>query len=360
MTRARRPPGKVLIVRLSALGDVVHVLPALDALRRGLPGAHLAWLVEEKAASLLAGHPQLDRVHVLPRGRAVAALLRERRPFAAARALSGFFGALRRERFDVALDFQGNLRSSLAALFSGARTRVGFARGFCKEGAHLFTNVHVTPPGRRVHKVEKNLALVRALGVDTARARARLAIPEAARGRAAAFFGGLGRGAFVGLHPGVSKFGAFKQWPPARYAAVARALAERGEARAVVTWGPGERDLAERVVALAPGAAALAPETASILELAAIYERCAAVLGCDTGPVHLAAALGVPVIGLYGPKDPRVYAPWGGERGRVDTIWKEVHCSPCTLRWCGNVICMDSILPEEVTAALERAIAAAP
>jgi lipopolysaccharide heptosyltransferase I len=354
---ARRLPRKLLIVRLSALGDVVHVLPALDALRRGLPEAHIAWLVEERAASLLEGHPQLDRVHVLPRGRAVAALLRERRPIAAAAALSGFFGALRRERFDAAIDFHGNLRSGLATLLSGARRRIGFARGFCKEGSHVFTNEHVRPPGRRIHKVEKNLALVRALGLGTEAARARLAIPPAARRRADELLGGLGRGALVGLHPGVSKFGAFKQWPPARYAAVARALAERGLARALVTWGPGERELAAEVVALAPGAALLAPETGSILELAALYERCAAVLGCDTGPVHLAAALGVPVVGLYGPKDPRVYAPWGGA-GPADTIWKEVHCSPCTLRWCGNVICMDAIAAEEVTAAVERAIAA--
>jgi lipopolysaccharide heptosyltransferase I len=352
-----RPPRKVLIVRLSALGDVVHVLPALDALRRGLPRAHLAWLVEERAASLLAGHPQLDRVHVLPRGRFVAEW-RARRPLAAAGALGAFFADLRRERFDVAIDFQGNLRSALAALLSGARARVGFARGFSKEGSHLLANVRVAPPSRRLHKVEKNLALVRAIGVETDGARARLAIPDAARRRADAFFAALGPGAPpVALHPGVSKFGAFKQWPPERYAAVARALAAHGAGRAIVTWGPGERDLAERVAALAPGAARAAPETGSILELAAIYERCAAVLGCDTGPVHLAAALGVPVVGLYGPKDPRVYAPWAGA-GPADTIWKQVHCSPCTLRWCGNVICMDSIGPGEVTAAVERAVAA--
>ncbi len=106
--------------------------------------------------------------------------------------------------------------------------------------------------------------------------------------------------------------------------------------------------------------AVVAPETASILELAAIYERCAAVVGCDTGPVHLAAALGVPVIGLYGPKDPAIYGPWSArENHPQDAIWKQVHCSPCTLRWCGNVICMDAIRPDEVRAAVERAIAGA-
>jgi lipopolysaccharide heptosyltransferase I len=358
MPRPRRAPRRLLIVRLSALGDVIHVLPALDALRRALPEAHIAWLVEDRAATLLAGHPQLDRVHVLPRARLAATLFRERRPLAAAEGLAAFFGALRRERFDTAIDFQGNLRSGLATLLSGARRRVGFGRGFAKEGSHLLTNVHVAGFSRRSHKVERNLALVAALGIDTAGARARIAVPPDARARAAAFLAPLGPGPFVAIHPGVSKFGAFKQWAPERYAEVARALAARRAARAVVTWGPGERELALRVVSLSEGAAALGPETASLLDLAALFERCAAVAGCDTGPVHLAAALGVEVIGLYGPKDPRIYGPWVASRGGpAEVIWKHVHCSPCTLRWCGNVICMDAIGPGEVAAALERAVA---
>ncbi len=359
---------RVLLVRLSALGDCVHVLPALDALRRGLgPGAHVAWLVEEKAGSLLKGHPQLDRVHVLPRG-AVTAEMRAGRPLAAAGALGTFFRELRGERFDATLDFQSNLRSSLAALATGARLRVGFGRGYCKESSWLLRNRNVVPSSRRFHKVERNILLVRALGVETAGARPVLHLPEAARAKAAAFFGErFGAAAarpVVALHPGVSKFGAFKQWAPERYAAVARDLDRSGQARTLVTWGPGERPLAEEVARAAQAGgtdAAVAPETASILELAALYERCAAVVGCDTGPVHLAAAIGVPVVGLYGPKDPAIYAPWNARAAApADSVWKGVHCSPCTLRWCGNVICMDAITPEDVRAAVARALAAAP
>ena len=355
-------PRRVLLVRLSALGDCVHVLPALDALRRGLgPDAHLAWLVEEKAASLLAGHPQLDEVHVLPRA-ATSALLKARRPLAAAGALGRFFAGLRERRFDATIDFQGNLRSSLAALATGARLRVGFGRGACKEGSWVLRNLNVVPRRPRMHKVEKDLELVAALGVDTSSARPALALPAAARAKAAAFFGArFGAGeAVVALHPGVSKFGSFKQWAPGRYAKVADALARARGVRALVTWGPGERALAEQVAArTGPDTrAVVAPETASILELAALYERCAAVVGCDTGPVHLAAALGVPVVGLYGPKDPAVYAPWSGALGRpADAVWKAVHCSPCALRWCGNVICMDAIGVGDVEEAVGRVMA---
>jgi lipopolysaccharide heptosyltransferase I len=336
---------KVLIVRLSALGDVIHVLPALDALRHALPRAHLAWLVEDRAATLLAGHPQVDRLHVLPRGSIAAALFCERRPLAALEKLTAFFGDLRRERFDLAIDFQSNLRSALACVASGARMRAGLARGFGKEGSFFFYHRRLRPPGRRIHKVEKYLAMVRDLGFSTAGARARIAVPEASRARVAPFFAALGAGRIVALHPGVSARGAEKRWAPEKFAAVAEALAARG-ARPIVTWGPGERPLAERVVILARGAATIAPETTSLLDLAAIYARCDTVSGADTGPIHLAAALGVPVVGLYGPKDPAIYAPWSSRTGGpADTIFRER---------------MSEIGVEEVVEAVLRAAAQAP
>ncbi len=374
--RVRPPVRKVLIVRLSALGDVVHVLPVLDALRRALPKAAIAWLVEEKAASLLAGHPQLDRVFVLPRDRAFRALVRERRPLASLRTLRTFFRDLRRERFDVAIDFQGNFRSGLATYLSGARARIGFARGFCKEGNHVFTTHRVAPESRRIHKVDTNLRLLRPLGVEplqdgaagataagaAAAPRAVVAIPEEARRRVEGFIRSLDLDPgtpLVALVPAVSRFGAFKQWHPERFAALADALAEDQGARSILTWGPGERPIAAKVASLAAERTRpiIACETSSVLELAAIFERCDAVVGCDTGPLHLAAALGVPVVGLYGMKDPAIYGPRGSGPAPTDVIYKAVHCSPCKLRWCGNVICMDAIQVDDVEAAVARVLA---
>lgn len=348
------PPTRVLIVRLSALGDCVHVLPALDALRRGLGReAHLAWLVEEKAASLLDGHPQLDRVHVLPR-RALLALVRLRRPVLSLGELGGFFRDLRRERFEVALDFHSNLRSSIAVLASGARRRYGFGRGHCYERTYLFRNRNVIPRSARLHKVEKNFEIVRALGIDPAGARARVAVPEAARERAARFAGGaFGTAAarVVAFHPGASGHVAGKMWPVEAYAALARELGREGM-RVLVTWGPGERRLAERIAAAAvaagapEGAVVLAPETASLQELSALYERCAAVVGSDTGPVHLAAALGAPVVGLYAPKDPAIYGPWSSRTGRL-----------CEVVYRPRI---GEITPADVRAALARAWSEVP
>jgi len=351
---------RILIVRLSALGDVVHALPLLDALRRARPDAHIGWLVEEPCASLLADHSQIDRVWVAPR-RHTEKLLRRGRVLAAARPWLDLMRALRAARYEVSVDVQCNFRSSLLARLSGAPRRIGFAPPFTKEQAHRLLTDRVAPPPRPQLKVERNLELLRPFGIDGRGARAQLSIPAAARSTALAFRAALGAAHAVALHPGVSGFGAFKRWSPERYAALARRLHAELGARCVVSWGPGERDLAQSIVRAAGEAAVLAEETRSILELAALFECCDAVVGCDTGPIHLAAALGVPVIGLYGPKDPAIYAPWDGRTGAAaTTIWKHVPCSPCTLRRCNNVICMPAIQVDDVLAAVRDTLSAAP
>jgi len=357
MEREPSRPRRILIVRLSALGDVVHALPLLDALRRAHPRAHIGWLVEEKAASLLADHPQLDRVWVVPRWEA-AGLLRRRRPAAALGVLARFVRELRAARYEIAIDVQSNGRSSALALLSGARRRIAFSREFAKEWGSWLATDRVRPTDVGLHKVARNLELLRPLGVDARGARPQLPLPEAALARARERTASLGRPR-VALHPGVSGFGAIKQWDPVRFARTAKRLADEHGASCLVTWGPGERELALRVVDASEGAARLAEPTASILELAALYTHCDLVVGGDTGPVHLAAALGVPVLGLYGPKDPEVYGPWDGRTGRrARAVRRPVHCSPCPLRTCTNVICMPAIEVDDVVAAARGSLAA--
>jgi lipopolysaccharide heptosyltransferase I len=350
------PARRILIVRLSALGDVVHALPLLDALRRARPDAHIAWLVEEAAASLLEGHPQLDDVVVVPR-REIVERLRQGRLLAALASLRRLLRGLRAARYDLTIDAQCNLRSSLLARATGARHRIGFAPPFTKEGAHWWSTERVSVPEGPQLKVVRDLELLRPLGIDTSQARPQVAIPPAAREKARGFLAEHGGAGLVALHPGVSGFGAFKRWDPERFGGVARMLRQREGVRSVVTWGPGERALAEQVVAASDGAAEVAPATDSLLELAALYEVCDAVVGCDTGPVHLAAALGVPVVALFGPKDPEVYAPFDARTGRASrTVWKHVHCSPCRLRRCSNVICMPAIGVEDVESVVRDAL----
>jgi lipopolysaccharide heptosyltransferase I len=339
-------PKSVLLVRLSALGDVVHVLPALAALRAALPGAKLGWAVEERAGSLLEGHPQLDRRHLVPRGALERAFRRGDVPgflVLASRAIR----EIRRERYEVVLDFQSNFRSSLLARLSGAPRRIGQPAPYSKEGSRLLLGESPDPVARSVHKIERNLRLLAPLGiVPGATPRPVIPEPETSRALGERFRDSAGGKPLVLLHPGVSAFGSFKAWREEGYAALARDLAASRGAHVAIAWGGAQEKVgAERVVALARGAACLAPATATVLDLAALLRRVALFVGADSGPLHLAAALGSPVVGLYGPKDPSTYGPYW-ENARV--VRKGVPCSPCRLRRCARPECMTLLTADEV------------
>lgn len=306
-------PRRILMIRLSAIGDVVNTLPALTLLRRALPDAHLGFVVEDRARDVIAGHPLLDRVYVFPRRRWRALLRRPGSWRQLAREVRDYVRELRAERWQVALDVQSNLKGAAHALASGAPRRVGFARGHDYELNHLLSTDQVTPPADRPHRVDKFASLLGALGVDGAAREYVLPVDEAARERIAAWCAreGIVPGSYVVLHPGTSDHGADKRWPAESFAALARAVARDLQRPVIVTFGPGEEALAERVCVLAEGAARLGPATASLLELVELLRGAAVFVSADTGPMHLAAAARVPCVALFGPKDPAVYGPYG-------------------------------------------------
>ncbi|MEW6269903.1 MAG: glycosyltransferase family 9 protein [Thermodesulfobacteriota bacterium] len=308
-------PERVLVVRLSAIGDVVNTLPAVTLLRRALPDALIGFAVEDRAKDVIVGHPLIDRVHVFPRRR-WRALLRRPDPrgwLQLAREVRAYAREIRGERYDVVLDEQSNLKGAVHALASGAPRRIGFARGFDYELNHLLSTEQVTPPAARLHRVDKFVSLLGALGIDGDAREYVLPRDAAAAERVAKCLteAGLEAKHFVVLHPGTSDHGADKRWPVERFAALARLVDERLGRPVVVTWGPGEEELARRVAALSGGAAQIAPRTASLLELVELIRRAAVFVSADTGPMHLAAAAGVPCVALFGPKDPVVYGPYG-------------------------------------------------
>jgi len=308
-------PRRVLLVRLSAIGDVVNVLPALTLLRRARPEAFIGFAVEDRARELILGHPLLDRVHVFPRRR-WRELLRSGRPRSwsqLARELRAYADELREARYDVVLDEQSNLKGAVHALASRAPRRVGFARGHDYELNHLLSTEQVTPPADRPHRVDKFVSLLGAIGVAGEERTYVLPEDAGARARVEQYLteAGLAARRFVVLHPGTSDHGAEKRWPPESFAALARLVSERLGRPALVTWGPGEEDLARRVSAASGGAALLAPRTASLLELAELVRHASVFVSADTGPMHLAVAAGVRCVALFGPKDPAVYGPYG-------------------------------------------------
>ncbi len=304
-------PRKILVIRLSAVGDVVNTLPALQAIRAGYPDAVIGFVVEDRAHDLIARHPSVDRVHLYPRKRWARMALRPHR-WADLVAESGrFVREIRRERYELALDFQANFKGAMHGLLSGAPRRVGFSRAHCREWNHLFTNEHVTPPGgEQINRVDKFLSLAAWIGAPVDGAGYRLPELGENAGRVGAWIEEAGLPRYAAVHPGTSDFGKVKRWLPERFSQLAARIASELGLRCVVTWGPGERALAEEVVRGAGGGAVLAMETRSVLDLAEIIRRARLFVGCDSGPLHLASAVGTPSVALFGPKDPRIYGPY--------------------------------------------------
>ena len=324
----------ILIVRLGALGDIVHALPLAAALRARFGDARIDWVVDERHRELLELVPVVDRRIVL---RTRSASLRRR--------LTELRRRLGREPYDIAIDVQGLLKSAVVARLSGARRILGFSSPHLRERtARLFyTETH--DPGDTAHVIEKNLTLAAWLGADVSRIRFPLAVPasaalDAIRDRRSA----AGETSFVVLNPGAAWPN--KRWPPARFGAVARWLRREFGLTSVVTWGVGDDTLAAAVVAGSAGAAELAPPT-SIADLTAIVREAALVVSGDTGPVHLAAAVGTPIVGIYGPTDAVRNGPWSADDVSVSrfSACSCHHQRRCRVaRWCLEDISVDDVV----------------
>jgi lipopolysaccharide heptosyltransferase I len=327
---------KALFVRLSAIGDVVHTLPALSALQRG--GFRVAWAVEPAGRVLLDRNPAVDGVVPVPPSRRFAW-----------REVPHTMSALRAGRYDVALDFQGLWKSAAWARLSGARRVLGYARPWRREpSSALLVRERVALPAGAVHVIDKNLALLGPLGVSAIGTR-EFPLPDtrAEAARVARELGAAGPGELVVLNPGGGW--ASKLWPAERFGALAARLRERG-LRSVVTWGPGEEALADRVVAASSGAATRSFPT-TLLEYVELARRARLVVAADTGTLHLACAIGTPVVGLFGPTDPARNGPFAP----ADlTVRRVPPCAPCHRRVCpthGGV--MGQIAVDEVLAAVD-------
>ena len=289
---------RLLIVRLSSLGDCVHTIPVAAALRRRFPDADLDWLVDTRYRELIELVPAVTRAVTVDSG----SLNRFTRVIQLVR-------DLRRRSYDVVIDAQGLWKSAVIARLCGARRVVGFGSNQVREwgATWLYTDTVTTPAA--LHVIEKNLALAVHLGAESGVPAFPVAeVTSDAPARARLALGIDATASFAILNPGAAW--SSKCWIPASYGALARRLRDRHALRSTVTWGPGEKELAGAVVEASDGAAALAPAT-SVADLVALMRAAAIVVGGDTGPFHIAAAVGTPVVGLYGPSDPARNGPWG-------------------------------------------------
>lgn len=333
----RRTGPRVLIVRLSAIGDCVQTMPLACAVRRLWPDCQLTWAVESPAAELVRAQSAIDSVLVLPRGfaKSPAKLWTIRK-------------LLRPQCFDICFDPQGLTKSGIVAWLSGSRRRIGFARPAARELNPWFQTELVE--SRQLLRVERYLELAAAFGTSTVDFG--LTIPGLAFGPLEQLLANpaLRRG-FVALNPGAGWDS--KRWPVESHAAVAKLLASRGVS-CVVTWGGRkEQAWAEQIVTLSSGAAVMAPPT-SLLELAAILKHARFYVGSDTGPLHLAAALGTRCVALFGSSDHRACGPYG--TGHI-CLQEALDESPDRKRAGADNWAMRRIAPEHVLSACERILA---
>jgi lipopolysaccharide heptosyltransferase I len=335
VTPGRDGAPRIALVKLSSLGDVVHALPTARALRAWWPRAELTWVVEGREQAILGGNP--DVAHVVP---VDTRLWRRefRRPAGAAAVVVKVRGLVRRlahGRFDIAIDLQGLWKSGVITALTRAPLRVGLAATHCRERASTwFTNRHVTPPPEIAHVVDQYLAVVAGLGVDLATVGApAFPVPVDAGVEATITRWLEDEGVKVGtplvlLNPGSG--GDHKRWAVEAFRRLGEELAVRLGTRVAIAWGPGEEPLA-RAIAHGMGPGALVPPPTTITEMVALFRRATLVVGGDTGPVHVAAVLGVPTLGLYGPTSARRNGPYGprvaviqSSTGRMDGISVEV------------------------------------
>jgi heptosyltransferase-1 len=312
----RRSIDRLLIVRLSALGDVIHTLPAAQALRRAFPNTMIGWLIEERWAELLcapgtprrgprsAQRPLADWVHTVNLTEWRKSLTPIATLISTLQQVAKVWNDVRSVGYDVAVDLQGAIRSAMLARWSGARIVYGAAEPRESPASLWYTRRVIA---RGVHVVEQNLSVAEAL------AERKLLLPRAefpqdldVEQRIERRLAEEGIGTFAILNPGAG-WGA-KRWPAERYGYVARALAKDG-VRAVLNYGPGEENLAREAEAASGGTAKAMK--CSITELIALTRRAQLFVGGDTGPMHLAAALQVAVAAIFGPTDPARNGPYG-------------------------------------------------
>ena len=347
---SRRPTLNILIIRTSAMGDIVHCLPVLSALRKGMPEARIGWVVERTFAPMLEGHPDIDELIVVRLREWRKSLWSKvtRREIAGARRAMKRFGA------DLALDLMGNHKGGVVARASGAKRKLGAARPFRREpSSAIWLDETVAAPGE--HAVDRALALLAGLDLESAEVDFGgdriLSRPPA---DAVDFLAQRSR-PFVVIQAGAGW--ANKTYPPEWWGIVAQRLRDEAGVGVWVPIAPGEEHLARAVVEASDGAAR-SVEAYAFGFLAALLRASRLVLGGDTGPIHLAHAVGTPVLCLIGPTDPARNGPYAA---RDSVLWKRLPCSCCYKRFSEVKACLLNLSPAEVAArALEMIRKTAP
>ncbi len=325
--------GSILVIKLRAIGDVLLSTVVLRSLRTAYPHARIDFLAEAASREVIEGNPDVSSALVFnPRTGSGAGLVFD----------------VRRRRYDMVIDLFGNPRSAIITAFSGARIRVGYRFGWRR---HCY-NLVVAPRGGEVHNTEFNLDALRAIGIPLVESGPVFPRSASERRQADRFFSaaGLDGRIVIALNAGGGWY--TKRWPLKRFAELGDRIARTFHAGVIILWGPGERDEAEALRGAMASRAALIPPV-GLKGLAEILARCSALVTNDSGPMHIAAAIGLPVLAIFGPTNPDLQGPVGVKHEVIQNT--TLLCLGCNLTKCPiGIPCMEQLGVEEVMAAFGR------
>jgi lipopolysaccharide heptosyltransferase II len=303
---------KILVIKLRAIGDVLLSTVVLNNLRKAFPSAAIDFLTEPPARDVVDGHPAVNRTIVYDLSR---------------QGPVGYLTQIRRERYDLVFDLFGNPRTALLTRASGARHRVGYAF----RGRQYAYNVVVRGRGDTVHNTQFNLDALEAVGIPVVDRSLAFPLRPEDLDYVQEFVrnAGLFTNPIVALNTSGGWY--TKRWPLERFAELADRIAAELGASIVLTWGPGQKEDAKRVGSLMTRPAFVPPPT-TLRQLAALLQRCAFMVTNDSGPMHIAAAVGTPVLGIYGPTNPLLQGPYG--QGHLVVRQEGLECLSCNLTQC--------------------------
>lgn len=338
---------KILVIKLRAIGDVVLSTAVIPNLRRAFPRARIDFLTEREAVEVVQGIPGLDDVVILDRRRTQSLPW-----YKAARINIAFLRRLREAGYDLVFDLFGNPRSAFLCWISRARHRIGYDFRFRKWTYTVVTENR----GDRVHEVEFNLDALAAFGIPVLERRPIFSVPDSARRFAQGFLenSGVSGECLVALNPTGGWW--TKRWPLERFAALGDRLADEFGVQILCLWGPGEVEQAASV-ATSMRTPALVPPATSLKESAALLQRCRLLVSNDSGPMHIAAAVGTPTLGIFGPTVAAFQGPFG--EGHAVVSKEGLECLGCNNLTCriGTHDCMQGLSVEEVLTAATRLLA---
>lgn len=342
---------KILVARLSAIGDVVRTVPAVKALRKIFPDSEIHWLVEDQCATIIEGLFFVNQLKIVPRQEwKTLPFIKKVQAFLA------FIRKLRIEQYNIYIDFHGILKSGLYGFFAGIPRRIGYPYGIAKEFNTLFTNEKISAVSEKMSRYTRNFLLPLHFDTSLTQEPAYLPLSPDDRLFANRFLedhGLKGKG-FVLIYPGTSIKGQYKRWMPERYGQLVDGIFEKLSLPTVIGWGPGEDEIVTVLQENCAYSPIVLPPT-TLKELCAVIEKALIFVGGDTGFMYMASIVGTPLVTIFGPSDPVTNQPSHFTPFRI--VYAGVGCSPCHKRKCTKLYCLHAVTAEMVLKTISELLA---